>query len=98
RTCFYFGLIKDKHEIQKLVHTMEILFDLCRDYSILTKSPHAGPCPWKQMGKCVGPCDGTIDLSAYRQIVAFSAKVLADPQDYVREQTLRMEQAAAELR
>src|SRR5439155_7441579 len=38
------------------------------------------------------------DLSAYRQLVAFSAKVLTDPQDYAREQTSRMQQAAAELR
>jgi excinuclease UvrABC nuclease subunit len=50
------------------------------------------------MEKCVGPCDGTISLGAYRQLIAFSAKVLADPQDYAREQTRRMQQAAAELR
>ena len=98
RTGVYFGPIEDKHAAQKLVHTMENLFDLCRDYSILTQSPNAGPCAWKQMNKCVGPCDGSIDLEAYRQIVAFSAKVLADPQDYVREQTRRMQQSAAELR
>ena len=98
RTGFYFGPIEDKHAAQKLVHTMENLFDLCRDYSILTQSPRGGPCPWKQMGKCVGPCDGTIDLGAYRQLIAFSASVLADPQDYAREQTRRMQQAAAELR
>jgi excinuclease UvrABC nuclease subunit len=77
---------------------MESLFDLCRDYSILIQSPGAGPCPWKQMNKCVGPCDGTIDLAAYRQLIAFSVTVLADPHDYVREQTRRMLQAAAELR
>ena len=98
KTGTYFGPIEDKHAAQKLVHTMENLFDLCRDYSILTQSPHGGPCAWKQMNKCVGPCDGSIDLEAYRQIVAFSAKVLADPQDYVREQTRRMQQSAAELR
>jgi hypothetical protein len=98
RTGRYFGPIDDKHAAQKLVHTMENLFDLCRDYSILTQSPRAGPCPWKQMNKCVGPCDGSIDLEAYQQLVAFSASVLADPLDYIREQTRRMRQAAAELR
>ena len=46
---FYFGPIEDKHAAQKLVHTMESLFDLCRDYSILIQSPRGGPCPWKQM-------------------------------------------------
>ena len=98
RTGVYLGPLEDKHAAQKLVHLTESLFDLCRDYSILIESPHAGPCAWKQMGKCVGPCDGTISLEAYRELVAHSAAVLSDPHDYVREQTRRMQQAAAELR
>jgi excinuclease UvrABC nuclease subunit len=98
KTGVYLGPLEDKHAAQKLVHLVESLFDLCRDYSILIESPHAGPCAWKQMGKCVGPCDGTISLEAYRELVAHSASVLSDPHDYVREQTRRMQQAAAELR
>lgn len=98
RTGVYLGPLEDKHAAQKLVHLAESLFDLCRDYSILTQSPHAGPCAWKQMGKCVGPCDGTISLEAYRELVAHSVSVLSDPHDHVREQTRRMQQAAAELR
>jgi excinuclease ABC subunit C len=98
QTGLYLGPIEDKHAAQKLVHTAENLFDLCRDYSILSQSPDAGPCAWKQMNKCVGPCDGTIGLDAYRQLVAYSAQVLSDPQDNIREQTRRMKQAAAELR
>ncbi len=98
RTGTYFGPIEDKHAAQKLVHLMENLFDLCRDYSILTQSPDAGPCAWKQMGKCVGPCDGSVSLEAYRELVGHSARALADPKDYVRQETLRMKQAAAELR
>jgi excinuclease ABC subunit C len=98
RTGVYLGPLEDKHAAQKLVHLVESLFDLCRDYSILIESPHAGPCAWKQMGKCVGPCDGTISLEAYRELVAHSAAVLSDPHDHVREQTRRMQQAAAELR
>jgi excinuclease UvrABC nuclease subunit len=94
----YFGPIEDKHEAQKLVHLIENLFDLCRDYSILTQSPTAGPCPWKQMDKCIGPCDGTISMEEYRQVIAFSSRVLAGPQEHVRQQTGRMKQAAAELR
>ncbi len=96
-TGVYLGPLEDKHAAQKLVHLAESLFDLCRDYSILTQSPHAGPCAWKQMDKCVGPCDGTVSLDAYRELVAHSASVLSDPHDHVREQTRRMQQAAAEL-
>ncbi len=97
QTGQYFGPIEDKHAAQKLVHSVENLFDLCRDYSVFTQSPHGGPCPWKQMNKCVGPCDGSISLDGYRQLIAFSAAVLADPEDYAREQSRRMRQAAAEL-
>ncbi|MGB7158698.1 MAG: hypothetical protein WBD40_11565 [Tepidisphaeraceae bacterium] len=97
-TGVYLGPLEDKHAAHRLIHLVESLFDLCRDYSILTQSPHAGPCAWKQMGKCVGPCDGTISLDAYRELVAHSAAVLSDPHDHVREQTRRMQQAAAELR
>ncbi|MEA2733896.1 MAG: excinuclease subunit [Humisphaera sp.] len=98
QTGVHLGPIEDKHAAQKLVHLAENLFDLCRDYSILTQSPNGGPCPWRQMNKCVGPCDGSIDLDAYRQLIAYSAAVLADPADAVREHTRRMNAAAAELR
>ncbi len=94
----YFGPLEDKHSAQKLVHLMENVFDLCRDYSILIQSPNAGPCPWKQMDKCIGPCDGTISLHEYAQIVGFSAQVLADPQAHIEIETQRMNEAAADLR
>ena len=97
-TGIYLGPLEDKHDAQRLVHLAESLFDLCRDYSILTQSPRAGPCPWKQMGKCVGPCDGTVSLEAYRDLVAYGARVLSDPADHVRAHELRMKQAAAEMR
>jgi excinuclease UvrABC nuclease subunit len=94
----YLGPLEDKHDAQRLVHLAESLFDLCRDYSIFTQSPIAGPCAWKQMGKCVGPCDGTISLDAYRDLVAYSVRVLSDAADHVRAHTHRMQQAAAEMR
>jgi hypothetical protein len=98
QTGVHLGPIEDKHAAQKLVHLAENLFDLCRDYSILTQSPHGGPCAWRQMNKCVGPCDGSIDLEAYGQLVARSAEVLANPHEEIRAQTRRMKAAAAELR
>lgn len=93
----YFGPIEEKHAAGKLVQHIEALFDLCRDYRILTQSPHAGPCAWKQMNKCVGPCDGTISMEAYRQLIAHSADVLADPAAAVDRETQRMQAAAAAL-
>jgi excinuclease ABC subunit C len=97
QTGTYFGPLEDKHSAQKLVHLMENLFDLCRDYSTFVQSP-GGPCPWKQMEKCLGPCDGSISLEAYGQVIAFSAQVLSDPLTYLEEETQRMNDAATELR
>lgn len=93
----YFGPIEDKHGAGKLVEHIEALFDLCRDYRLLTQAPHGGPCAWKQMGKCVGPCDGTISLEVYRQLIAYSADVLADPHGAIERETQRMHAAAAAL-
>ncbi|MEM6314561.1 MAG: hypothetical protein AAF743_10760 [Planctomycetota bacterium] len=78
-TGVYVGPVGDKHDAQKLVHNVEALFDLCRDYGVLQKSP-AGACNWKQMGRCVGPCDGTISLERYGEVVADAAEALASPE------------------
>jgi excinuclease UvrABC nuclease subunit len=96
-TGTYFGPLEDKHSAQRLVHLIENVFDLCRDYSIFTQSPE-GPCPWKQMNKCVGPCDGTVSLDEYAQIIDFSAQVLSDPARHIELETERMKTAAEELR
>ena len=68
--------IEEKHAAGKLVHMAENLLKMPR-LSILTQSHAGGPCPWRQMNKCVGPCEGR-RLEAYSQLVAFSAGVLAD--------------------
>jgi excinuclease UvrABC nuclease subunit len=91
-----FGPIPDKNAAQKLLHTIEDLFDLCRDPAVLAAAP-AGPCQWRQMHKCVGPCDGSVSLAAYRGLVDHAADVMADVGRAVEEHTLRMRQAAAAL-
>jgi len=50
------------------------------------------------MGKCPAPCDGSISIEQYRRLIEWSAKALADPHEYLREQTRRMQSAAADLR
>lgn len=89
----FFGPIADKNAAQKLVHAVEDLFDLCRDPAALAAAP-AGPCQWRQMSKCVGPCDGSVSLSAYRALVDHAADVLADVGRAIEAHQLRMRQAA----
>ena len=96
KTGRYFGPLGDKHDAQKLVHAVEELFDLCRDYSYLQNAP-AAACNWRQMGKCVGPCDGTVSLEEYGRIVAEAAAALAEPHAAAAKLTGQMLAASADL-
>ena len=42
------------------------LFDLCRYPEQLRKAPGGTRCAYYDMGRCDGPCDGTVGLDAYR--------------------------------
>jgi hypothetical protein len=93
-----FGPLEDKHAAGRLVQLVEDAFDLCRYHHILVDAPRAKPCAYKEMGKCPAPCDGSISLPQYRQLVRWSVRTLQDPAEFIREQEARMGAAAAELR
>lgn len=97
RTGTYVGPLEDKHAAARLIQLIEDLFDLCRYYNILIEAPNGRACAYKEMGKCPAPCDGSISMGQYRWLMEWSLQVLADPAPYVREQTQRMQAAAAEL-
>jgi excinuclease UvrABC nuclease subunit len=92
------GPIEDKHAAARLIELLEDSFDLCRYYNILVQSPNGLACAYKEMGKCPAPCDGSISMDQYHQMIDWSLRVLNDPKDFVREQTARMQQAAGDLR
>ena len=98
RAGAYVGPVEDKHAAARLIQLAEDAFDLCRYYNILVEAPAGKACAYKEMGKCPAPCDGTVSMDGYRQMVAMSLRALVDPQPIVREQEQRMRQAAAELR
>lgn len=91
------GPIEDKHAAARLMEEAVDWFDLCRYYNILTQSPNATACAYKEMGKCPAPCDGTISMGQYRHLVQWSLQTLIDPQELIRDTTQRMKQAAADL-
>jgi excinuclease UvrABC nuclease subunit len=92
------GPVEDKHAAARLIEHVEDCFDLCRYYNILIEAPHARACAYKEMGKCPAPCDGSISMEQYRRMIDWSVRTLADPSEMIRDQTRRMELAAADLR
>ncbi len=97
KTGLYLGPMKDRAAAKRFREAVENAFDLCRDYTFLTNAP-AAACPWRQMHKCVGPCDGSVSLDAYGHLVAHAAEVAADPQAEIDQQERRMRAAAADMR
>jgi len=92
------GPIEDKHAAARFIELVEDAFDLCRYYNILTLAPKGRACAYKEMGKCPAPCDGSISMEQYRQMIRWSAEVAVGPKEFIRDQKKRMEQAARELR
>lgn len=92
----YFGPFPGKGVAERFVRDVEGLFDLCRDHAKLQASP-AGPCQWRQMGSCVGPCDGSVSLDAYRALVAHAADVLGNVERSIENQKIRLAHASAAL-
>jgi excinuclease UvrABC nuclease subunit len=94
----YIGPLEDKHAAARLIELVEDAFDLCRYYNILLEAPRGRACAYKEMGKCPAPCDGSISMEQYHRMVEWSAATLADPNEMIHQQNIRMKQAAAELR
>lgn len=58
----------------EFIELLEELFDLCRYHHILEQAPHGEPCAYFDMGKCPAPCDGTISLDRYREMIRDSLR------------------------
>lgn len=91
------GPFNDKHAAARFMQLVEDAFDLCRYYNILIESPNGRACAYKEMGKCPAPCDGSISLEQYRELVRWSAQAIVDPEPFIAEHTRRMSAAAADL-
>lgn len=94
----WFGPLPTKESAAGLIASLEDWFDLCRYHDVLTKAPAGRACAYKEMGRCPGPCDGSVSMEQYRRLVEHSMSVLLDPGDFVRRQHARMQAAAAELK
>ncbi len=79
----YVGPIAERRAADKLIETLEDLFDLCRYYHILVQAPHGKACAYKEMGKCPAPCDGTVLMEHYRGQIAEAVAFLDAPDDAV---------------
>jgi hypothetical protein len=94
----YVGPFENGRAAEKFVTSVEETFDLCREYSCLRRSPHGEPCSYRQMGRCLGPCDGSIPMEEYRAAVARAGEFASGARgEYRAELRAEMKAAAGRL-
>ena len=57
-------------DANRFVQILEDGFDLCRYHQVLEQVPNGQPCAYYEMGRCPAPCNGSIPMSAYREVIA----------------------------
>ncbi len=92
-----FGPLVSKAAAGRVIETLEDAFDLCRYYNILIQAPHGAACAYKQMHKCPAPCDGSISVPMYRQMIHQAIDFLEHPAGVIQQHTDRMQSAAAAM-
>ena len=92
-----FGPLPSQAAAGRVIETLEDAFDLCRYYQILIQAPHGAACSYKQMHKCPGPCDGSISLPMYRQMIHQAVSFLEHPAGVIQQHTARMQSAAVAM-
>ncbi len=94
----YLGPMPSGKAAQAFVEAIQDGFGLCRDARCLQQAPHADPCTYAQLGRCLRVCDGTVSLADYRKAVAEAADHAAGNRQPMRERLSgQMRQAAQEL-
>lgn len=82
----------------RFIELMEDLFDLCRYFDILQQTPNGQPCAYFEMGKCPAPCNGSISLERYREMMAASLRFAGGAySDRLTELEAEMKRAAEGL-
>jgi DNA polymerase-3 subunit epsilon len=79
------GPLADKDSAGRFIELAIDAFDLCREFPLLVQAPKAKACPYKEMGRCPAPCDGSEPMASYRlrtrRAVETLTRGLADMRD-----------------
>jgi len=89
------GPMPDKHAPVFLGELLDDVFDLCREPPELGKAPHGRACPYKEMGRCPAPCDGSEPWPAFLARFAAATRVPTSLTALIQAIETRMREAGA---
>ena len=88
-----------RRHAEEWIRMLEDVFDLCRYDHILKQAPHGEPCAYADMGRCPAPCNATISMNAYREMIDHAIDFsLGNREPRLAQLKKAMHSAAAERR
>jgi DNA polymerase III subunit epsilon len=95
----YLGPFSSKRTAEKSLAALHDTFPLRQCSQHLGRQPAGSPCVLAEMGRCLSPCDGSVDLTTYAAVVRqLRDNLLHRPDDVVDLITRRMAVLAADER
>jgi DNA polymerase-3 subunit epsilon len=95
----YLGPFSSKKTVEKTLAALHETFPIRQCTERLPLTPSRSACVLAEMGRCLAPCDGSVDATTYAEIVArLREALLRRPDDVVDAVNQRMERLAARER
>ncbi len=95
----YLGPFSSKKTAERCLHALHDTFPVRQCSDRLAKEPSRAACVLAEMGRCLSPCDGSSDTTAYAAVVRqLRDAILRRPDDVVEAINARMDRLAADER
>jgi DNA polymerase-3 subunit epsilon len=95
----YLGPFSSKRTAEKCLSALHEAFPIRQCTERLPLTPTRSPCVLAEMGRCLSPCDGSVDVDSYASLVAqVRADLLRGADTVVETLTARMGRLAADER
>jgi DNA polymerase-3 subunit epsilon len=92
----YLGPFSSRKTAERAMAALHEAFPIRQCTARMSRSPKGSPCVLAEMGRCVAPCDGRIDVAAYGEFVAAMRTALTvDPTPVVQALTNRIDLLSA---
>ena len=92
----YLGPFSSRRTAERAMAALHEAFPIRQCTARMSRSPKGSPCVLAEMGRCVAPCDGRIDVTAYGEFVAALRTALTvDPTPVIQALTSRIDLLSA---
>jgi DNA polymerase III subunit epsilon len=92
----YLGPFSSRKTAERAMAALHEAFPIRQCTARMSRSPKGSPCVLAEMGRCVAPCDGRIDVASYGEFVAALRTALTvDPTPVIQALTSRIDLLSA---